>query len=240
MASNRGKERENEDETEDSACRMEPKRIMEALPRDDALLQYTTRKQAHVPITITLKHSADIADEELAVCFDLIETSSSADYKTSSGGWHPDAKKEEMIDPQMWYLLARRTTRDDPVPVKAMAPILPSSQAPAPVIGFLSFMFTNDDDPPERTVLYIYEVHLAEEMRSCGLGSHLVHIAETLAKRCGIDKAMLTVFTANKLAIKLYENLGYEKDACSPADRVVRRRVIEAEYKILSKLQIVA
>ncbi|KAL6709635.1 hypothetical protein ACN47E_001063 [Coniothyrium glycines] len=105
------------------------------------------------------------------------------------------------------------------------------------ILGFLSFMFTNDDPPHEnREVVYIYEIHLQKCLRGQGLGSRLIKFAEGAARECGISKVMLTVFTANIGARALYERLGYSKDKCSPRDRIVRNKTIEAEYAIMSKL----
>ena len=117
----------------------------------------------------------------------------------------------------------------------------PKSASPLPnntgrILGFMSFMFTNDDPPhQDREVVYMYEIHLLNLLRGRGLGSNLVKFLERVASQSGISKTMLTVFTANKGARRLYEKLGYVKDACSPEDRVVRKRVIEADYVIMSK-----
>ena len=104
------------------------------------------------------------------------------------------------------------------------------------ILGFLSFMFTNDDPPHDnRDVVYIYEIHLHRHLRGQGLGSNLIRFVEHAALHCGISKTMLTVFTANKGARAMYEKLGYVKDKCSPKDRVTRAKVIEADYMIMSK-----
>jgi ribosomal protein S18 acetylase RimI-like enzyme len=100
----------------------------------------------------------------------------------------------------------------------------------------MSFMFTYDDPPHEdREVAYLYEIHLLEQLRGRGLGKKLVEFLEMAARQTGISKTMLTVFASNSAARGLYENLGYGKDACSPGDRVIRRRVIKADYIIMSK-----
>jgi hypothetical protein len=46
---------------------------------------------------------------------------------------------------------------------------------------------------------------------------------------------MLTVFTANEGAKKMYEREGFARDPLTPADRVTRRRVIKTDYVIMSK-----
>jgi ribosomal protein S18 acetylase RimI-like enzyme len=104
------------------------------------------------------------------------------------------------------------------------------------ILGFMSFMFTHDDPPYEdREVVYMYEIHLMDKLRGCGLGSKLMEFLEMAARQTGLSKTMLTVFASNGAARRLYEKLGYEKDACSPEDRIVRRRAIKADYIIMSK-----
>jgi ribosomal protein S18 acetylase RimI-like enzyme len=161
----------------------------------------------------------------MKVCFDLLERTSSADYKASTRGWAPDEKKEEMRDREMWYILVQRGS---PKPG-----LLPPAES---ILGFLSFMITHDDPPFEQmTVGYIYEIHLMEELRGRGLGSFLIRQAEFIIVEVGLNKMMLSVFTRNKGARRLYERLGYTKDRCSPDDRTTRRGIIEADYAILYK-----
>ncbi|KAF2854483.1 acyl-CoA N-acyltransferase [Plenodomus tracheiphilus IPT5] len=206
-----------------------------------------------------VESGASLSKDDLGTCIDLVETTSGKDYRASSMGWHRGAKAEEMTDPEMIFLLLRdsapgvdtqsqtlpESSRNDTSrPRRSSKTSLDRTQNPASpprthtgrIIGFVSFMFTNDDPPHEdREVVYIYEVHLAESLRGQGLGSDLIRFAEQAAVHCGISKTMLTVFTANAGAKALYERLGYEKDACSPRDKVMRRKVIKADYVIMSK-----
>jgi ribosomal protein S18 acetylase RimI-like enzyme len=176
-------------------------------------------------ISLTLTRSGQLTDELLKACFKLLARTSSADYKASSRGWSPKEKKEEMRDPEMWYILVQRGHRKS-------KPVSPAQS----VLGFLSFMITHDDPPLNHiTVGYIYEVHLSDEFRGIGLGSFLIGQAERIVSELGLKKMMLTVFTRNKGARRLYERLGYTKDQCSPSDRSTRRGIVEADYAILSK-----
>jgi ribosomal protein S18 acetylase RimI-like enzyme len=187
---------------------------------------------ASFPVSLSVYRSSQLLPQDLVECFDLIKLTSSAEYKASSMGWHPKNKKDEMADKAMWYILVRRAeAQPDPPPVNGSSPPPYSN----PVLGFLSFMFTHDDPPyTDRTVVYIYEIHLSESLRGSGLGSHLIQKAEGIAKSTDVSKTMLTVFSSNKGARRLYERLGYTKDQCSPADREIRGRVIEADYVIMS------
>ncbi|KAF2463505.1 acyl-CoA N-acyltransferase [Lindgomyces ingoldianus] len=173
-------------------------------------------KALHISIRVEL--ARDMTQEEFEACFHLVESTSSSSYKSSSIGWNPAGKKKEMCHRDMKYILVRAAA--------------PSKH----IVGFLSFMYTYDDPPNDwLSVLYIYEVHLEEELRGSGLGSQLLGIAEFLAKRAGITKTMLTVFTSNTRAMALYQKRGYKKDECSPADRQIRNKVVVADYRIMSK-----
>ncbi|KAH4908270.1 N-alpha-acetyltransferase [Parastagonospora nodorum] len=159
-----------------------------------------------------------LAPWQLEGCLELVEKTSSADYKASSSGWKPKEKKKEMSDPKMVYLLLTQVCQ------------------PPKVEGFISFMFTFDDPPNSwRSVVYIYEVHLDVGLRGRGLGSKMIKFVELVAEANLHMKTMLTVFKTNNAAKELYERLGYSKDVSSPADKVVRRRIIEAQYAIMSK-----
>lgn len=192
------------------------------LPADDPVVRFSSR-ETHVSITL---QSSRLSAEDVQTCFQLIETTSSAAYKASSIGWNPPEKMEELLDSRMRFLLVRR----------ASASSASSGPPVHEILGFLSFMITNDDPPHQaRPVVYIYEVHLCEALRGVGLGSHLITMAESVAKRAGISKSMLTVFTANKGARRLYERLGYQRDQASLPDRSIRGRTIEPDHIIMGK-----
>lgn len=198
-----------------------------------------------------VESGAGLIKEDIKACIDLVEATSGRDYKASSIGWHRSAKMEEMTDKEMIYLIVRadntetistlseaqgRTTNLSNTVDHALSSGTPTLTHSSRIVGFLSFMFTNDDPPYEdREVVYIYEIHLDESLRGRGLGSALIRFAEHAAQHCGITKTMLTVFTANLGARTLYERLGYTKDACSPRDKVMRRKVVKADYIIMSK-----
>lgn len=82
-----------------------------------------------------------LSSSDFTACFNLIESTSSEDYRKSKEGWKPKAKKREMKLLDLKYLLVKRDTT---------------------VEGFMSFMPTYEDDFP---VVYCYEIHLREELR---------------------------------------------------------------------------
>jgi len=52
--------------------------------------------------------------------------------------------------------------------------------------------------------MYVYEIQLTGAVQRCGLGQHLMGLAELLACRVHMPKLMLTVFKANRAATFFY------------------------------------
>lgn len=239
-AAKRHPEQEHENETA-GACDCFSQTLEQK--QDSLNLVLSPHLVANCSISLSIHRSNCVPAHAMKDCFELIKRTSFADYKASSMGWHPGEKKKEMADKNMWYLLIHelKSTATSPshsslASADSESPPPHSQSADAPIFGFLSFMFTNDDPPfADRPVIYIYEIHLAESMRGLGLGSHLMKMVESIARSVGLGKLMLTVFSSNKGARRLYEKLGYTKDQCSPPDREVRGRVIEADYVIMNK-----
>ncbi|KAB8290556.1 hypothetical protein EYC80_010981 [Monilinia laxa] len=100
--------------------------------------------------------------------------------------------------------------------------------------GFMSFMPTFEDGI---MVIYLYEIHLVDEVRGTGLGKHLMSIVTSVAHAIpGVKKTMLTCYTANETGLNFYRKLGYETDEFSPEPRRLKGgRVVENDYVILSK-----
>jgi ribosomal protein S18 acetylase RimI-like enzyme len=171
--------------------------------------------------------STALSEEEFARCFNLIQETSSADYRSSSNGWNPSYKKEEMKEVDMRYLLIRHTG-----PSAHQNPT-DSTSLEDEVMAFLSFMLTMEED---EAVIYIYEVHSDTSARGIGLGKFLIQFVEDIGRNAGMVKSMLTVFTRNAHAEEFYRRLGYAEDAiCLPARKLRGGKVKRPEYLIMSK-----
>ncbi|KAF1935707.1 acyl-CoA N-acyltransferase [Clathrospora elynae] len=213
---------------------------------------------AHLPCPLSfdlVRSAGELKKSEMDACIGLVEKTSGRDYRASSIGWNPRKKREEMLDTEMVYLLVRQGAVAEQTQAQDMADSEKAKATPADekgspqliqdyasvsdaeeIVGFISFMFTYDDPPhDDYEVVYIYEIHLHERLRGQGLGSNLIKFVEQTAQHCGIAKTMLTVFTANEGAKRMYERMGYGRDECSPKDRVMRNKTVKADYVIMSK-----
>ncbi|GFN12987.1 hypothetical protein AtubIFM56815_006529 [Aspergillus tubingensis] len=168
---------------------------------------------------LSIHSAASIPTSDLNACFDLIEETSSEAYRNSSTGWSPSKKKKEMKLPDMKYLVVRREE-------------LTPSDGEGDVVGFMSFMITYEDG---KEVVYLYEIHLSSEVQKQGLGKRLLLVLMEIGRRVGVEKAMLTVFTSNGVAQRLYEAIGFDTDEYSPRPRRLRNGMVkEPDYRIMS------
>ncbi|KAK3680528.1 hypothetical protein LTR37_021180 [Vermiconidia calcicola] len=175
-------------------------------------------------IQISLKASSELTEQDINACFDLVSTTSRLQYEGSAAGWNPKQKKREMMQQEMRYLLVYPSEHIEQS----------KNEGSRDPHGYLSFMLTHDSTPVV-PVSYVYEIHLTEDLRKKGLGTHLMHLVEDIAANVGMKKVMLTCFLTNTKALHFYEKLGYAKDASSPEDRKTRKALIKMDYVILSK-----
>jgi hypothetical protein len=110
-----------------------------------------THPGSGVKYTLSLTSVGDLDDADLDACFDLIEATSGADYRESSGGWHPIMKKREMRSPELRYLLIRANNEDGQ-----------GEDTASRIRGFTSMMPTFENGEP---VVYCYEIHLRPELQ---------------------------------------------------------------------------
>ncbi|KUI55816.1 N-alpha-acetyltransferase 40 [Cytospora mali] len=155
-----------------------------------------------------------LTDPDLETCFALVEETSKQDYENSSRGWNPSAKRKEMRDPDLRYILVR--------------------DASSQIQGFTSLMPTLEEGQP---VVYCYEIHLKPALRGTGLSRLLISMLESVAAEIEVmEKVMLTVFTCNERAMQFYRRCGFERDEISPRPRRLRGGKVKLpDYEILSK-----
>lgn len=202
-------------------------------PPSSSLFQYRD-------YNITLKPVTALSEDEFMACFKLIESTSAADYKTSSRGWHPKDKQREMREDHMQYLLVRKAPTSRVDSANEVSDVLETSSskplengAEDDIFAFLAYMFTIEDEYP---VVYIYEIHLVEAHRGGGLGKHLMRIVDHCASEGAVEKVMLTCFRCNTAAMAFYTKLGFGEDEFSPpAKRLRGGKIKMPSYMIMSK-----
>ncbi|KAI5467343.1 acyl-CoA N-acyltransferase [Mariannaea sp. PMI_226] len=192
---------------------------------DDFIKEYIKPSQDNWPqwehphtkavYSLGLSIPGQLRDEELDTCFNLVDETSGADYRSSSIGWHVAVKKKEMRSPDLRYILVK--------------------DADSSIRGFASMMPTFENHEP---VVYCYEIHLKPELQGTGLGTklmgHLVDVAENIPT---VEKVMLTCFVSNTSGLKFYEKLGFTKDDYSPRERKLRGgKTVIPDFVILSRL----
>ncbi|SPO02098.1 uncharacterized protein DNG_04771 [Cephalotrichum gorgonifer] len=164
--------------------------------------------------SLQLSRTSALSDDDLKGCFNLVEETSGADYRSSAGGWHPREKKTEMASEDLRYILVKDNSGD----LRAFTSLMPCFEEGEPVV-------------------YCYEIHLKPELRGCGLGKLMIGFLVTVAENLPpITKVMLTSFLSNEQALKFYKGMGFEKDAISPEPRKLRYgKVFSPDYVIMSK-----
>lgn len=173
-----------------------------------------THPQTGLTYEINFHSSASLPPQDLDRCFNLIEESSSENYRKSQHGWNPHFKRYEMQLPDLKYILVKHDNQTE---------------------GFLSFMPTMEVG---KFVLYCYEIHLSVPLQGTGLGSWLMRLLDTIAASIPeTEKTMLTCFVRNSHAMKFYAKLGYKIDSSlTPPPKQLRNgTIIEADYVIFGK-----
>lgn len=183
-------------------------------------------------LALSLETPSSIAESDLMACFELVRLTSVAAYEASTMGWSSKDKLKEMRLADMKYLLLKKQDHDAEHPGAEGSTGLPTR-----MMGFASFMMTEED---ELEVVYCYEIHLHPEVQGQGLGPRLMEILESIGKAVGMEISMLTVFTSNVMANRVYKRLGYEwyDEEPVPAPRRLRsRETVQAKptYVILAK-----
>lgn len=187
-----------------------------ALPELHDLLRSALSEfgKLHPQYEVSLYDRTTISDQDLDSCFDLVKVNLQSAYENSSWGWKPDFKREELQEPDTKYFLVRAAgqPRDGPS-------------------AFLSCQMVDENG---EIVIYCYELQIKEEIRHQGIGRSLMRLMHQLGRANRIQRSMLTVFRANQRATTFYEKLGYVIDKTNPKDLLLRGRVVQADYMILT------
>ncbi|KAL4353510.1 hypothetical protein GQ457_06G043320 [Hibiscus cannabinus] len=99
-------------------------------------------------------------------------------------------KRREMVAPEARYVFVRRNANETMM-----------DSAPTPLLGFLHYRFTLEEEIP---VLYLYELQLDSSVQGKGLGKFLMELVELIAQENRMGAVVLTVQKSNSLAMKFY------------------------------------
>ncbi|KAL1892781.1 N alpha-acetyl-transferase [Sporothrix stenoceras] len=174
--------------------------------------------------SITCASPANMDEETLEECFELVEITSSNDYEMSTQKWRPGHKRKEMRSPDLKYIVVRG-------PQHAMTPKNPKG----PVLAFTSLMPAFEEG---HAVVYCYEIHISRWLQGDGLGRLLLGYQSIVAHNLGppVSKVMLTCFLSNYYALGFYKKLGFKVDESAPKTRELRGgKTFVPDYTILSK-----
>ncbi|KAF9336996.1 N-alpha-acetyltransferase 40 [Podila minutissima] len=196
------------------ACKLTSAELNECLGSSKT---YTPEKSPDYTINTVAYHIDDLPANLRNFVFGLVESNMMELYMKSKNGWCREDKEEEMQDVQSRYLIAFH----DDVPV-----------------GMIHFQFLEEDTMTDRDaeVAYCYEIQVIPECQRKGIGAYLIGLLETIGRAAKMEKVMLTVFKANKSAIRFYlEQMKYQYDEISPCVSLTRGRASRFDYEILSK-----
>ncbi|KAJ7783864.1 acyl-CoA N-acyltransferase [Mycena maculata] len=158
--------------------------------------------------TFEILPADDLDGTAKKLIWNMFETNMRAMYTASSFGWDPPHKKGELFDPLSRFIL-----------------VYPSADK-STLVGFTTFRFEFEEG---QNILYCYDLQVSQSSQRHGLGRTLMNHLAKIGADFGMEKIMLTVFKANKRALKFYDNFGFEMDPGSPDD------ADEEDYKLLCK-----
>lgn len=101
-------------------------------------------------------------------------------YARGSMPWSEHQKRAELIHPAHRFLVVANGSEN---------------------VAFLAYRW---DSVEGAEVVYVYELHVAEEERRKGIGLALMRKIEELAKEKRVYRIMLTVFKENRAAMAMY------------------------------------
>jgi ribosomal protein S18 acetylase RimI-like enzyme len=128
-------------------------------------------------------------------------------------GYANDMAKDAGVEPERAAAMAA-AQMDELFPGRAPSPdqLVYVLEADGERVGEL---WVCDRDTPFQHALFIYNIEIDEEHRGKGYGRAAMELAESEARRLGLDRVALNVFGKNEIARNLYRSLGYEENAVS-------------------------
>lgn len=122
-------------------------------------------------------------------------------WHAAYGDFLDEATIDETVD--AWYepekLIADDITPDDRAIFVAVAD--------GTVVGFVEVAPSGKDDG----VAHLYRIYVVPDFWSRGIGTALLDRAETVLRKRGFDRLVLSVFADNAVGVQFYESAGFER-----------------------------
>ncbi len=187
---------------------------------------FTNFAKNGLDVKVSFATANDMSAQDLQRIFDLTKANMHAHYcraaevDPTDWTWSDRKKMAELKDSEARYLVAREAgpSADD--------------QREGPIIAFAHFRFELEG---LYTVLYVYELQIAESAQKNGLGKRFMQLLELIGVKQGMQWVMLTVFKGNGGAGSFYDRLKYEIDETDPSLSEESAMDEPAPYLILSK-----
>lgn len=152
----------------------------------EGVVKYESYTNDKLSCTVSCKLKSELDPKTIKWAFKLAEKNVSGYYKSCNLGWQPKIKQKDLNKTWARYLIASDTTTKQP-------------------IAYAMFRFDLDYGS---SVLYCYELQIADEYQRKGLGAFLMEALETIAQRWKMEKLVLTVLKNNPNGLEFFSKLG--------------------------------
>ncbi|KAE9411044.1 acyl-CoA N-acyltransferase [Gymnopus androsaceus JB14] len=163
--------------------------------------------------------TGELSESNRGQIWTIIEENMKELYITSSMGWNPPEKKEELFNPLARFIL------------------ITSQDHPDQIAGYSAFRFEHEE---EEDLVYCYEIQISRSHQRKGIGKFLVKLLEAVGQKFRMEKIMLTALDKNAGANDFYNAMGFQLDPSSPTYHEDGDEDYEedenVDYQILSKV----
>jgi GNAT superfamily N-acetyltransferase len=187
------------------------------------LPSFRTFERGGLSLAVEFYCGRELPRAHASACFAMAKAHMADDYEASGYGWDDDDKWAEITCKEARLLL-----------------VFDAADAARPLVGFANFRLTLQGEcwnaMEGKPCLFLYDLQLAEAVRRCGVGRHVVVALEMMARRVRMSYlcAMLTATNSSGAAFFLSFKGWY--DDTEAARQMDSADVADATFRVLSKL----